>query len=250
LLFVISDGKIIARLYDVFPVSSTSNKKIQVNKLASTSTETATPSPARKAVLRDQGNAIRTRSTPDVTRKHVAGKVYELISEHGIESLSMRQVAEATGLSTGTINYHFGNKRSLLMAAFESAYTLPDDWEQYRGSPSAQLRRLAHAYVCRWAKDRFWRFWINYLAFSTRDEEMLAHQKNRFERQERFWAKVIVDGIESGEFRKDLDAAQEAAYLLSLAHGLLTRQLIVPDQDTRTYARDKLNGAIDGFMTR
>ena len=225
------------------------NKKTQVNKLASTPTETAAPSPARKAVLRDQGT-IRTRSTPDVTRKHVAGKVYELISEHGIESLSMRQVAEATGLSTGTINYHFGNKRSLLMAAFESAYTLPDDWEQYRGSPSAQLRRLAHAYVCRWAKDRFWRFWINYLAFSTRDEEMLAHQKNRFERQERFWKKLIVDGIESGEFRKDLDAGREATHLLSLAHGLLTRQLIVPDQDTRTYARETLNAVIDGFMAR
>lgn len=212
--------------------------------------ETSTSSPGQKLISPDRGNMVRTRSTPDVTRKHVAGKVYELISEHGIESLSMRQVAEATGLSTGTINYHFGNKRSLLIAAFESAYALPADWEQYRGSPSAQLRRLAHAYVCRWAKDRFWRFWINYLAFSTRDEEMLAHQKNRYERQERLWKQLIVDGIESGEFRKNLDAGHEAGQLLALAHGLLVRQLIMPDQETRTYARDTLNAVIDGFLVR
>jgi AcrR family transcriptional regulator len=207
-------------------------------------------STVRKSALHDQNNVARTRSAPDITRKHVAGTVYELISEHGIESLSMRQVAEATGLSTGTINYHFGNKRGLLIAAFESAYALPEDWEQYRGSPSAQLRRIAHAYVCRWAKDRFWRFWINYLAFSTRDEEMLAHQKNRYERQERFWTKLIVDGIKSGEFRKGLDPDREGRQLLILAHGLLIRQLIVSDQDTRTYARDTLNAAIDGLLAR
>jgi hypothetical protein len=104
--------------------------------------------------------------------------------------------------------------------------------------------------VCRWAKDRFWRFWINYLAFSTRDEEMLAHQKNRYERQERFWTKLIVDGIKSGEFRKGLDPDREGRQLLILAHGLLIRQLIVSDQDTRTYARDTLNAAIDGLLAR
>lgn len=225
-------------------------KKTAVKKRIGAMAETTVRSTVRESPLHDPGSLTRTRSTPDVTRKHVAGTVYELISEHGIESLRMRQVAEATGLSTGTINYHFGNKRGLLIAAFESAYALPEDWEQYRGSPSAQLRRLAHAYVCRWAKDRFWRFWINYLAFSTRDEEMLAHQKNRYERQERFWKQLIVDGVQSGEFRKTLEPDREAAQLLLLAHGLLIRQLIMPNQDTRTYARDTLNAVIDNFLAR
>jgi AcrR family transcriptional regulator len=210
--------------------------------------ETTARSAMRKSALNDQGGVARTRSAPDITRKYVLGTVYELISEHGIESLSMRQVAEATGLSTGTINYHFGNKRSLLIAAFESAYALPVDWEQYRGSPSAQLRRLALAYVFRWAKDRFWRFWINYLAFSTRDEQMLEHQKNRYARQERFWTQLIADGIASGEFRNDLDAAHEAGQLLCLANGLLIQQLIMAEAATRTYARDTLNAAMDRLL--
>lgn len=219
-----------------------------MTKKISAMSEITARTAVRKSALNDQASVPRTRSAPDVTRQHVLGTVYELISEHGIESLSMRQVAEATGLSTGTINYHFGNKRSLLIAAFESAYALPVDWEQYRGSPSAQLRRLALGYVCRWAKDRFWRFWINYLAFSTRDEKMLEHQKNRYARQERFWTRLIADGIASGEFRKDIDAAREAGRLLHLSHGLLIRQLIESEAETRTYARDTLNEAIDSLL--
>jgi hypothetical protein len=43
----------------------------------------------------------------------VLDTVYELFSEHGIEGISMRQVGDVAGLSTGTINYHFGINRSL-----------------------------------------------------------------------------------------------------------------------------------------
>ena len=222
-----------------------------MTKRIRTITETAARSSMHKSALNDQGAIARTRSTPDITRKHVLGTVYELISEHGIESLSMRQVAEATGLSTGTINYHFGNKHSLLIAAFESAYALPVDWEEYRGSPSAQLRRLVLGHVCRWAKDRFWRFWINYLAFSTRDEQLLEHQKMRYARQQRFWTRLIEDGMAIGEFRKDINATLEAGRFLHLSHGLLIQQLIEVEAETRTYVRDMrdiLNAAMNRLL--
>jgi len=189
----------------------------------------------------------RPRPGQEWTRRHVLETVYELISEHGVESLSMRQVAEATGLSTGTINYHFGNKESLLIAALESAYELPHDWEQYRGSPAAQLRRLVLGYVCRNPKDRFWRFWINYVAASTRNAEMAAHQKLRYERQERFWGKLILDAMHAGEFKTSLDALREAEQLLSLAHGMLVRQLVLPSAEVRAQAMELLNARIDGF---
>jgi len=184
---------------------------------------------------------FRARLSQAATRGHVLGKVYELIAEHGIEGLNMRQVAEATGLSTGTINHHFGNKRGLLIAALENAYELPPDWEQYRGSPASQLRRLVTGYVCRPGEDRFWRFWVNYLAMGTRDDEMRSHQKVRFERQERFWAQLIRDGIATGEFRKCWDEHEKARELLVLAHGLLVQQLVVATPASREQARKTLS---------
>lgn len=198
--------------------------------------------PAPKAPVKSQ-----QRRGEAFTRKHVLGKVYELISEDGIENLSMRKVAVAAGLSTGTINYHFGNKQRLLIAALESAYELPDDWEQYRGSPMKQLQRLATGYVCRSPKDRFWRFWINYLATSMRDGELLAHQTDRYQRQQRFWARLIADGVVAGEFRKGLDAEHEAEALLILAHGLLVRQLAAPGQRNQDLARELLLRGVDAL---
>lgn len=193
--------------------------------------------------------ARRSRPRPgqEMTRHHVLETVYELISEYGIEGISMRQVADAAGLSTGTINYHFGNKERLLIAALESAYELPSDWEHYRGSPAAQLRRLVFGYVCRTPKDRFWRFWINYLAASMRNEEMAAHQRTRYMRQERFWARLIRDAILAGEFKASLDPRYEAEQLLSVAHGLLVRQLVNPQAEVRCEAQALLGARLDSF---
>jgi len=188
-----------------------------------------------------------TRNGQEASRKLMLGTVYELISERGIEGLSMRQIAQAVGMSTGTINYYFKNKQGLLVAALESAYELPADWEQYQGSAAAQLRRLVLGYVCRSERDRFWRFWINYLAMSTRDEKMLSHQQARYARQERFWGKLIKDGMASGEFHREIDPLQKAEELLSLAHGLLMRQLIMPNAETRAHAHKLLSAAIDAI---
>lgn len=181
------------------------------------------------------------------TRKYVLGIVYELISADGIENLSMRKVAQAAGLSTGTINYHFGNKQGVIIAALEAAYELPDDWEAYRGSPIRQLERLMIGYVCRYPQDRFWRFWVNYLATSTRDAKLLAHQAERYRRQQRFWAKLLSDGIAASEVRPDVDPQHKAEELLILAHGLLIRQLAGPESGSRNLACRLLQAQLEAI---
>ncbi len=190
-------------------------------------------------------NASEVRLKTLKRRAELLGVVYESVSEHGIDGVSMRQIAAAANISTGTINYHFSSKRNLVIAALEAAYELPEDWEQYRGSPVAQLRRLVLGYVFRSSRDRFWRFWINYLAQSTRDEEMRRHQEERFRRQGRFWAHLLRDAIAVGEVRPDLDAAKVAERLLLVAHGLVVQQLQAPTPASRDHAGTMLNELFD-----
>lgn len=182
-------------------------------------------------------------------QEYLLGVVYDLISEHGIDSVTMRQIAEASGVSTGTINYHFRNKENLIISALEEAYQLPKDWEQYKGSPVAQLRRLALSYVFQARSERWWRFWINYLAASTRHEELQLHQKMRFERQLEFWIRLIEEGIAKGDIRPGLDVRSAACDLLITVHGLLMLQLMKTDAEMRTFTRDRINHAIDQLLT-
>lgn len=182
-------------------------------------------------------------------QSYLLGVVYDLISENGIDAVTMRQISEASGVSTGTINYHFKNKENLIISALEEAYQLPDDWEDYRGSPAAQLRRLAQFYAVRTRDNRWWRFWINYLAASTRDQEMQRHQKRRFERQLDFWTRLIEEGIAAGEMRADIQPREAARDLLVDVHGLLTLQLVKPDSEMRNFAMERITAGINGLLS-
>jgi hypothetical protein len=96
-------------------------------------------------------------------------------------------------------------------------------------------------YVFRSSRDRFWRFWINYTAHSTRDEEMREHQNGRYERQRKFWGELLRDGISAGEVDPDIDPERAANELLLMAHGLVVHQLQSPTPASREEARKILS---------
>ncbi len=189
--------------------------------------------------------ALRGKGQP--LRQTILGAVYELISNEGAENASMRKIAALAGVSTGTLNHHFRNRDQLLMEALRAAYHLPGDWEEFVGSPAAQLRRIALSFTLKSPSDRWWRFWINYLALSTRDAAMQREQRVRFERQLAFWTRLVEDGMRAGELKAGLDAVATARALLVQAHGLVTLQLMTPDAASRKYARVQLDASIDSL---
>lgn len=113
-------------------------------------------------------------------RKDLLGTVYTVISENGIDGASMRQIADRANVSTGTINYHFGNKHKLIMAALQAAYLTPDDSDYALASPLDKLKAFAFGHIFQSSTDRFWRFWVNCAAAGTRNPELRKHQNRRF----------------------------------------------------------------------
>ena len=63
-------------------------------------------------------------------------QVRPLLGQTGYEAMTMRQVADVTGKSTGTINYHFKNKQGLLLAVLDRELAALSD---------VDLRRLVGA---------------------------------------------------------------------------------------------------------
>jgi AcrR family transcriptional regulator len=172
-------------------------------------------------------------------RKDLLGTVYEVISEFGIDGASMRQIADRAEVSTGTINYHFGNKQKLIMAALQAAYETPSE-EEPSSSPLAQLKVFAFSHIFRSINDRFWRFWVNYAAAGTRSVELRKHQNRRFEKQLGFWKKLIESAIKAGELPANLEAQQAAEHLLIFVHGLVMRQILRPDAENRAHCEEVL----------
>lgn len=188
------------------------------------------------------------QSTED-RRREVIDAVSALIAEHGIEGTSMRQLAEAVGLSTGTINHHFRNKRGLVIAAMDAVYALPADWDRYRDLPAPdQLRRMVDTFVLDSPRRRqWWQFWLEYMAHAGRDRELRARHEDRYTRQRRFYARIVRAGIEAGHLRADLDPEQVADAFLGLANGLAVNQVVAGTVVTPERARALLHAYIDGL---
>lgn len=182
-------------------------------------------------------------------RNEVLQHVTALIGEHGIDGMTMRQVAHATGLSTGTINYHFGNKRGLVLAALASAGEAPEG-SVPGGSPLARLRRLLASFVLDSQERRaWWQFWVEVAAQSARDEELRRHERARQTAQRRHVEELIEEGIRREEIRADVEAATAAEPLLALATGLAILQLTAPDEVTTRRANDTLEDAVRKIAT-
>jgi AcrR family transcriptional regulator len=188
------------------------------------------------------------RSTED-RRREVIDAVSALIADHGIEGTSMRQLAEAAGLSTGTINHYFRNKRGLVIAAMDAVYALPADWDRYRDLPAPdQLRRMVDTFVLDAPRRRqWWKFWLEYMAHAGRDPELRARHEERYTRQRRFYARLVRAGIEAGHLRADLDPEQVADAFLGLANGLAVNQVVAGHVVTPERARALLHAYIDGL---
>jgi len=166
--------------------------------------------------------------------------VYRVISESGIDGASMRQIANRAKVSTGTINYHFGNKQKLVMAALQAAYQMPVFNDNIDHSPLDRLKAFAFRYILHEPNDRFWRFWMNYTVSGSRNAALHRHQETWFRKQLSFWAKLVRDAIRLGELPPGLDDASTAENLSIFTHGLMVRQILQPDLKTQARCRKLL----------
>jgi len=187
---------------------------------------------AKGALGKRPGRAIR--------QQELLGTVYRVVSEFGIDGASMRQIATRAKVSTGTINYHFGNKEKLVMAALQAAYQMPVPDDHIDHSPLARLKAFAFRYILHEPNDRFWRFWMNYTVSGSRDPELRRHQRTWSRKQMSFWAKLMRDAIQAGELPPDLDDADAAEQLWIFTHGLMIRQILQPDPKSQAHCRKLL----------
>lgn len=126
------------------------------------------------------------------------------------------------------------------MEALQAAYqmTLPEADSAH--SPLERLKGFAFGYILHEPNDRFWRFWMNYTVYGSRNEELRTHQVRWLKKQQSFWSKLVAEAIAEGEMPSHLDPADTAEQLLIFAHGLMVQQILQPDKKSQTHCRKLL----------
>ena len=142
----------------------------------------------------------------------------------GYERVTVRDVAEKAGVSTGTIVHYFGDKDSMLEAALLDK--VQDTGIAFRAalagarSPWEKLVRLVNASLPETDEVRDeWRLWLTFWGEVTRNERLRAVSERQHRRWTRFLARIIVEGCDSGEFTR-VDPQTTAIQIAALIDGL------------------------------
>lgn len=159
----------------------------------------------------------------------------------GYERVTIREVAKAASVSTGTIVHYFGDKDSVLEAAllekvqdtgiaFRAALTgARTAWEQ--------LERLVEASIP--VNDEVrdeWRLWLTFWGEATRNERLRAVSQRQHRRWTRFLARIIREGVAAGEFTT-VEPVTTATQIAALIDGLAVQATLGNPSLTATQMR-------------
>ncbi len=143
-----------------------------------------------------------SRRQVEVRREEILRATVDEVSRLGFAQTRVADVAQALGISTGLVFYHFESKDALLSAAF--AYAAERDLERLdkaaHGTGSA-ARRLARILGMYGPEDSGagWSLWIDAWATSMRSTEMAEVSQQLDVRWKDTVAAVIAQGVAGGE---------------------------------------------------
>lgn len=142
----------------------------------------------------------------------------------GYERVTMRDIAETAGVSTGTVVHYFRDKESVLEAALLGK--IQDTGIAFRaalaGAQSAheRLERLVEASLPTSSEVRDeWRLWLTFWGEATRNERLRTVSERQHQRWTRFLSKILREGMAAGEFAP-VDPETTATQIAALIDGL------------------------------
>lgn len=180
------------------------------------------------------------RQKADVRREEILAATAEQIIKLGLANTRVADVANELGVSTALIFYHFETKDRLLSEAI--AYTTERDLEQLAaivassGTAWDRLSRILALYSPGPSPAPAWPLWIEAWAAALRSPALQSVSRQLDMHWKDQLAKVIKDGIATGEFNCD-DPKGAAWRITALVDGLAVQSTVHKGLVSRTTMR-------------
>lgn len=165
---------------------------------------------------------------------------YRALCKHGYAAVTMEDIAAESEKSKAALHYHYESKHDLLVAFLEdllSSFTAELDAVE-GSSATERFRALVGLFLESEEEESDRRFETAVLEMKAQGpyDEAFRERLDEFDAalSERF-ADVFAAGVESGEFREDLDVDAAADFVVTVLNGAHTRQVAVerPVEQTR-----------------
>ena len=191
----------------------------------------------------------KRRRSVDVRREEILTATLVQVDRIGLAGTRVADVAQALGVSSALVFYHFGTKDALLADAF--AHAVQRDLDRLdravaRGSdPVDRLRRVLRMYGPT-GDAPGWRLWIDAWALAQREPSIRRVLRRLYDRWDAVLRGVVEQGVAEGAFTCD-DPASTVARTSALLDGLSVANLVyrnVSRQDLRRWVGEALAGEL------
>lgn len=171
------------------------------------------------------GGAMRRPEVEALRRAQIIAAARECISEKGYAATTIRDVALAAGVSTGTVNYYFSSKEALLVSALEDLAAefggrVRNASDKSGGDAAAALVALVEASLpLPEEAPRTWYLWLEFWGQAYRHPGLGRIHAEIYHTWRRMIERTVERGIAAGQLRP-ADAAGVARQLAGLVDGL------------------------------
>jgi len=144
-----------------------------------------------------------TSVTEHTTRERILRAAASLFRQQGYNGTSMQDLAKAVGLTKSSLYHHFPSKDALLLEILEATvdrtYPTVQHVAEADSAAAERLRTAIHMHVIELIRDR-----DNQACFIEEGRHLAPDYMETYLRKrdsyERFFRRILEDGIESGEF--------------------------------------------------
>ncbi|MBD3919143.1 TetR/AcrR family transcriptional regulator [Paenibacillus sp. PR3] len=162
----------------------------------------------------------------DRAREHIVIKSAELFNQLGYAGASLNDIIEATGIKKGGIYRYFNSKDEIALEAYEHAVGVVGskfaEAQNEANTASGRLLAFFHVYADVVHNPPFIGGCpLQNTAVESDDSHPLLRERAQLSLSNTLatMKAIILEGIEQGEFKRDLDADAMATFALSLLEG-------------------------------
>lgn len=177
-------------------------------------------------------------------RREIAAAVWRAVGRVGIDGVTVRDIADEAGYSTGVLSHYFESKDEMLVHALRvSTERALGRLECVGGSSLDALRDgLAGCLPLDAARRDEWRTWLAFWGRAATDETLAAEQRSWYARWRELVRGLISACQREGTLPGSLDLAREADALVALVDGIGLQATLEPGRfaaETQTALLDR-----------
>ncbi|CAA7196921.1 TetR/AcrR family transcriptional regulator [Chryseobacterium potabilaquae] len=192
-------------------------------------------------------------SKAEKTKQFIIEKTASLFNTKGYTSTSLSDIAEATGLTKGSIYGNFENKEEVALEVYKyNAGLLKKSMSRSFGNEFSTTMDKLHAFVSFYRKN--WHsVFLNggcpLMNAATEADDTLPDLKYQVKKSFEEWifkiTNAIIEGQQNKEIRKDIDAEEYASLFIMLIEGGILLSKTTGDEKFLYQALDKTLHIID-----